>query len=344
MDVGINYPWFFNLYGWDFGPDPTGKPRAPRPIWETTLARNLDVLVEMGVKVVRSWILGNGFSYGAPRIVRPRRVWLRSVATFEPPARLDPLFTDHFRIYLEKFREKRLQTIPSLVSHGFFEATGGAWGNRQDVANDPRKREQFLDTVLGALLQESKGFEEQVYAWEVANEPYYNTTCLSPVGYTVPKDPMIQFLKGALQRIEAAGFPSTVGHRFYDDLRTFPTGSKPQFHYYAKWLGSPFHHSDPRRIPPYAESKAFIGEFNGSDEQSWQWPDLDGRDHYERTTAAERTLRRLQLLESRGYPLAILWPDGGDPSGPDPALEDDLKYSRSVCQGIIDYTRGRCSF
>jgi hypothetical protein len=339
MDVGINYPWFYNLCGWDFGPDPTGTPRPPRPIWEPTMARNLDLLVDMRVKVVRSFIMANGFSYGTPKIVSKSKVGFRSVATFDPPAKLDPLFTNYFRVYLEKFREKRLHAIPSLLAHYFFDATDGTWGNRYDVANDADKRERFLDTVLVPLLEISKEFKDQIYAWEVMNEPYYNTTNLSPVAYTVPDDRMVDFLRSAIRRIDDAKLPSTVGHRFYGDLDTFPTGRKRQFHYYAKWVGAPGH-VDPRKLPTFAESRAFIGEFNGSDDQSWQWPELDGKDDYKTTDARLRTLLRLKLLESKGYELALLWPDGADraPGAPDPNDTDQLKYSKGAQDAIRDFT------
>jgi len=340
MDVGINYPWFFNLYGWDFGPDPTGVKRPTRPNWEQSLRANLDILVGMKVKVVRSFILGNGFSYGAARQVKglhgsmPDALY--GVYTFDPPQVLDPLFSTYFKIYLDVFREKRLQTIPSLIDFGFFAPSDGPWGNRYEIAFQSKKRDMFLDTVLEEFLKISSPYREQIYAWEVMNEPVWNT---KPHGSVVPKslteEVMTEFLRAALDRIERAKFPSTVGHRFYSDFKRFPntTGTKRQFHYYAK-------PDDPQKIPPFSETNAFIGEFNGSNDgdgaffdQSWSWPELGEEYRYDAET---RTFRRLKLLEDKGYPLALVWPD----DGPRGVKADALKFSDRVRAGIVDFTHG----
>ena len=74
---------------------------------------------------------------------------------------------------------------------------------------------------------------------------------------------MSTFIREALNIIEAAGFPSTVGHRFLGDLTreslpgsAMPGGTMPQFHYYAKKapsLGKLQIPGDPDAIPDFAD-------------------------------------------------------------------------------------------
>ena len=95
-----------------------------------------------------------------------------------------------------------------------------------------------------------------IFAWEVINEPRWPLTNVSLInllpgvpprphtstlGNDLDQEEMSTFIREALNIIEAAGFPSTVGHRFLGDLTreslpgsAMPGGTMPQFHYYAK--------------------------------------------------------------------------------------------------------------
>src|SRR4029077_13240774 len=100
----------------------------------------------------------------------------------------------------------------------------------------------------------AREFKDVIYAVEVMNEPIW--TLLPPLGdpkkQPIWKDarenanqgvPLLywplfssgdldDYLTEALDLISSLKLPSTVGHRFFDDLANFKTGSLPQFHYY----------------------------------------------------------------------------------------------------------------
>ena len=150
------------------------------------------------------------------------------------------------------------------------------------------------------------------------------------------------FLSAALGRIAAAGFESTVGHRFYEDLQYLPAGSRPQFHYYGKrilWFG------DPEAIPAYAETRgAFVGEIDSGDAYGKLWPELHGADR----DPKQRVFERLTLLARKGYTLTLLWPEVGwaAPTDKDPAawranLSDPLRLRPETKDGIKRFTQGR---
>ena len=83
---------------------------------------------------------------------------------------------------------------------------------RADIIRDPVKRKLFLDTMLGTLLEVSKDYPQQIYAWEVANEPFWMSFeyGLNSVPSTKKRRPEVNvaqvqaFLKDATARIEAA--------------------------------------------------------------------------------------------------------------------------------------------
>lgn len=399
MKVGFNYPMSFNRFGADIGPNPHCSLRqwvteqslvakgtigsVPLPPLFENLDRNLANLKRMGIYVVRFFLLANGFNWlGHGPILRghnganpalPYHNW-----EFSPLLSLDPRFALHFEKLLASFRNAELLIIPSLIS---FEFTGNsrmrdekglAPGGRADCIKDTGKRQIFLSTVLNTLLNASARYKQQIYAWEIINEPYW---CYSPIGPLskapsdvmkanpdtlvgfarqpeVDQDEMNIFIGEAIQLINSKGFPSTVGHRFFRDLeerkpldwQTFKppqsylyyAGSKPQFHYYAKpalGFGDPYQIKDQGLFNAAAggiSPKPFLGEFD-SDLNSFgnPWPELQGND---------TTLRRLQLLESQGCELALLWPDKGTPSKDD--RPDPIKLASVTRQAVVNFTGG----
>ena len=96
-----------------------------------------------------------------------------------------------------------------------------AGGGRQDIALDKDKRKLFFDTVLEPLLQVSKPFKDQIFAWEVMNEPSWLIRLGKPFGpvlndIRMNRSVLRTFLQEALDRIEGhAEFASkaTVDHR-----------------------------------------------------------------------------------------------------------------------------------
>lgn len=362
-DYGQNFgPIFF------VPPEGQGLPR-----WKKTLPERLKDLEFLGIKIVRWFILMNGLTYGkitvdsqgiiqtmqAPKeripvekvVVGPRGVRLHFIGSgwaFEPPAQLDPLFIDHFRQMLQAFRDRNLQVIPSLVDFPFFampplhlpfDSTRllaprdpNSGGGRTDIMTDPTKRRHFFDTVLEPLLQVSVPFKDQIFAWEVMNEPSWLINTLTPVDNdpTMNQTVLTTFLQEGLDRIHnhpEFAQKSTVGHRFHSDLSKFPTGRIPQFHYYAKFF-------DDNTIPPAGGNK-FIGEFAPDvntllfasirADQAAPWSELSGADN--------DVFNKLQLLASKGYKMAMIWPD-------EKGAGDRLKLSGPAQQSLRRFTFG----
>lgn len=339
MLLGFNYPWSGNTYSGDFGPDfnvsasewyannqleakgDLASIHTHRLLFKF-LDQNLADLKKLGFSVVRWFILGNGNAYGSP----PTKVsapWSQPGwdYRFAPPSVLDSRFQHDFAMLLGGFKKAGMQLIPSLIDFKLGSnvyagpgANGTFYGGRADLIRDAAKREIFLDTVLARLLAASQDFTEQIYAWEVINEPFWlchNFGELAgnpPLSHNpeVTVSQMKSFLTDALQRIEAAKFRSTVGHRYFDDLSVLPTGTDPQFHYYAE---HPFPgYSDPPEIRDQSlftiNSGTFLGEFDSDlNVHSNPWPELNGGD---------TTLARLELLAGEDCPLALIWPDLAD--------------------------------
>ena len=71
MKLGLNYPWSTNRFV-EIGP---GRPTG------TQLARNLFNLFNMGIEVVRTWLLADGFNYGLAPIKRSASISKVTVAS-----------------------------------------------------------------------------------------------------------------------------------------------------------------------------------------------------------------------------------------------------------------------
>ncbi|HTN72546.1 MAG TPA: hypothetical protein VMO00_15810 [Methylomirabilota bacterium] len=308
-------------------------PKFPLPPLFNNLSRNLSELRSIGISVVRWFLLGNGVVYGkaARRTViqedgQPKTIW-----RFTPPLAIDPRFAFHFREMLSVFRTAKMQLIPSLVDYqlaGDSEApdpNGLAYGGRADCIRMQSVRSQFINGILLDLVLVAREFKDVIYAVEVMNEPIW--TLLPPVSDKLPiwdrakknldkGNPVLRwpivsagelsdFLTEAISVIKLNDLPSTVGHRFYNDLQFLPVGDLPQFHYYAKNLNiSGFSTGDPSTIPEFKGNPApFLGEFASDKahaDQNQPWPDLG---------KSNTTLDRLKFLESKGCPLCLIWPD-----------------------------------
>jgi hypothetical protein len=346
MTVGYNYPWAFNKYGLYFGPHP-GEPWMDR--WLEFFAKNLTEIAALGLKVVRIFLLCAGENYGKLQFTASGGV------SFELPRPVDAKFLEHLEQMFEAVKASGtgIKLVPSLIDFKFFGPVHGNSGGRSELIRDARQRDAFLDTVLDPFLATAKPYVEQIHAWEVMNEPYWCCHFFSPPLYPgslsfLPRVPRVRvdemriFLNVALQRIAAAGFESTVGHRFYSDLASLPAGTRPQFHYYAKSL---LGFGDPGAIPAYAETRgAFIGEVDPGDGHGGLWSELHGADR----DPKQRAFERLKLLARKGYKLAMVWPELGwsAPEDKDPAawqehLSDPLKLSPETKDGIQRFTRGQ---
>jgi hypothetical protein len=356
LEVGFNYAWPFNRYGTTIGPrdiennPPLGTNQGDM-VCEASLDRNLRILRDtLKIRKVRMFLMGNAFNYGA----RPLPgLGPQGSSFFDAPQVLHPLFLSHFQRMLEIFARNEMQMLPSLLDFGAFYPFGsGMGGGRTSLLTS--QRTVFCDTVVRPLVKASLSFKSAIFAWEVMNEPFWNTlngvffnrphtgTTGPDCDFTVMRD----FLQACLDVIEQ-DFPdaSTVGHRFFDDTRRWPKGTLPQFHYYGRTgalqiLGGI---NDPNPIPPCPDGKTFIGEFGaapggqvnrfGDTEPGDLWPELQGRD----TRREDAVFERLKLLESKGYKLAFAWPDVSD-KDPDVFGHDALKLSSVAMTSIKRFT------
>jgi len=373
--VGLNYPVPWNAYGIYFG---GGNPPASFPAldaWTVNLKQNLIQLRDtLNIRVVRIFLLGNASNYGA------------SVGgVFTPPTALHPKFIDHLQKMFLAFRDTSMLVIPSLIDFKAFghsvvltpavlaqpavmqegsiitpavKAKGvvtNGCNDMQAIVRDSTIRDLFFKQTLEPFLQASIPFQTSIYAWEVQNEPYWNVQNIvnrfAPLkiagGFTVEASESSTFLQQGVDLIaDTHKFPSTVGHRFSDDLDNFPTGTRRQFHFYPLLHGLPLTQRQviiaDRHLPHFNDTKAFIGEFgiqDPSDGHGALWDDLNGADA---PNTRVRVLERLKLIRAQEYPLALIWPDGMDGHGsvssaiPGP---DPIQLSPAAIQGIQDFMK-----
>ena len=317
MDAGVNYPWL--RYGWDFGPAPPGWRSGNDPDWVALIGEHLQHFAELGISVVRWFILGDGLSYGtgadAPK---PDRSAAPGVADwrFGTPA-LAGEFQEHFEAALQRFAAsssgpRPVRLLPVLADYQFCQP--GVWPvSRQDPALPQpvpdqgwvkggraeavtANRGQFIEQVLGPLLRLSSGYRDAIYAWDVFNEPEWVTNGWHPDGRTdhpVSESDMRAFLDDSMSAIRAAGFKSTVGFGMIETIgQAGLYADINQFHHYT-------HGSRCLEPNPFGPSRpAIIGEFATSTAED-TWPELRPQ--------GQRTLERLKLAESQGYDLALPW-------------------------------------
>ena len=318
MLVGINYPWFD--YGWDFGLGPPawrGTRTVPR--WFDDIDDHLALFHDLGLSVVRWFILGDGLTYGtddaAPRPdpLRPGQ-W-----RFNPP-RLDADHLAHFRELLVRFSrfnagtDRPVRLLPVLIDFGFCEqgtrpveqpdpadpmrtVADPAWVKcgRADVLVDSSKRSRFFDGVLEPLLAISQEHREALYAWELINEPEWVTNGWHPDrrnNHPIGEASMRAFLKEGKERIRRARFKPTIGFALFATLeRSRITAEINQFHHYP---------DGDRRLAPHtfsAEFPAIVGEFATAETDVW--PELAADD--------QTVLARLRRVDALGYPVALPW-------------------------------------
>ncbi len=379
MEVGVNYPWMRND-PITVGPNIHEKGK-PHP-WQgpgSELDRNLATLRGLGVTVIRMWLLAHGVNYdgkvtcvtGSDEAGRWR---------FEPPQRIHPKFLDDVEELLLKVEQAGLRIVPVLLDFGFFDVPE-VWSRqyftsgpptptnlnyargRRSVAEDPNHRATFVDGTVKPLVAAIAKHRKVIHAVDVVNEPYW---CVSWVtgdlfGPSVRQNALVALLQDCVAAVEAAGLPSTIGHRFHRDIN-YVFGSvkvtRPQFHYYASLQGV----DALPVLSGLSGPRPFLGEFGcitSGELDALQrdaaargdrvvldqipamrrtanpWPILQ----QSRKPQAPATLltERLDWLADFGYELALVWPNA---ILPDPSRED-LKIDALRRAQIAEFTHRR---
>ena len=100
MRVGVNYPWFD--YGWDFGNAPPQWRRTRSPRWFSEVEAHLRHFQNLGITVVRWFVLADGLTYGSGQDPPRRDVASEDEWRFDAP-RIDRDLLDHFEELLQRF-------------------------------------------------------------------------------------------------------------------------------------------------------------------------------------------------------------------------------------------------
>jgi len=330
MKVGINYPWLH--CGWDFGPEPPGY--GPRRSDE--VRADLTRLAAAGVRIVRWFVLADGFTYGTA-LAAPRRV--KGRFRFDAEARLAPGFLDDFAALLALCSELGLQLLPVLVDHMFafpgldrdsedartlalwdrtetsdkkpgvrlLEARerasrlphGYVKGGRADVLARPLVSRRFFDNVLAPLLALSQRHAHVIYAWELINEPEWIMRSLPfALGFRLPRRAVCRFMQSGLSMIRDHGFVPTVG---FARARTLRALSKEL----PALALNQVHYYPRARLARLSSARfpngqpAILGELATRRDVLRPWPDLP--------EAGQDIAARLSLARDLGYEAALLW-------------------------------------
>jgi len=319
MQVGVNYPWF--NYGWDFGfGPPAWRGAQTDPAWFAAIDGHLQRFQNLGISVVRWFILADGLTYGTtgsapyPDQANPGE-W-----RFDPPV-LPAEITAHFEELLIRFENANralpqpIQLLPVFIDFHFCDAgimplrnptTENPWAldpdwvkqGRADALSDPVKRQRFLDQALDPFLRVSQSHPDVIFAWELINEPDWITNGWNPdrqTNHPVDAKAMQAFIEEGKGRVRSAGLKPTVGFASIDTLLNSQiTAEVNQFHHYPGGrcqLGA--NGFDP-------QYPGIVGEFATAPEDIW--PELKA--------SGQTVLHRLHQIEAQGYPLAIPWSFG----------------------------------
>jgi hypothetical protein len=204
MQVGVNYPWC--NYGWDFGlgPPPWMGGRSD-PQWYDQIDSHLQRFQNLGINVVRWFILADGLTYGTGNDAPSLDPAAEGEWRFNPPPP-EPEFLQHFEELLRRFEnaargaQQSIQLLPVLIDFHFCDpgcmplTTPDAanpqgttpdpdWvkKGRADAITDADKRKRFLDLVFDQLLGISRNHSSAIYAWELINEPDWITNAGIPM-------------------------------------------------------------------------------------------------------------------------------------------------------------------
>ena len=336
MKVGLNYPTYYDKFGAHLG-------EAAMP---ADFERFVVESIKYKVKIFRVMLVCDLFFYGSA-------VWYPSKVIFFPDDKNVPKLVSGLKSILDTLKKYSCQAVLVLVDFYAFNVEPLKSAGKYEIVQSQHLTDVFFRDVLEPMLKISEPYRDQIYAWEVMNEPLwvdsdrpFYSLPISDYRSPLKRAEVIAFLTAGLKVIEKYAFPSTVGHAMSNDLKVYPTGTLRQYHYYAKnqiLTVSDATTLDP--LPPHSDTKAFIGEASSHEavaNTSWYgkiqpegdqrgWPELAGKDLGNATNAV---FERLKRGHQQGYPLMILWPwEPGGCKNPDGAN----KFSQAAKDGIAKY-------
>jgi hypothetical protein len=321
MKVGLNYPWYGNKYG-----DHLLEPKMAGDF--SSFAADAK---SFGVETLRVFLLCDLNQYGTT-------AWGVNNVHFTPDASRVSALVAGLEGLLKALKTNGSKAILSLVDfYAFNTAPSGSAGKYELITNGFFQN-KFFDEVFEPMLKASAAYRDQIYAWEIMNEPRWadadrKWSTFSKYTSRLTHKEVVGFLDSGLKRIAKHELPSTVGHAFAEDMANYPTGTIRQFHYYAN-DGSPMWAPTP--LPPFGSSAAILGEISGrdaaggSDADEQPWMELKGKD---KKGVRVAVFERLKHAHKSGYSLAMLWPrfiDANDFMG-------TFKFSADAKHGIRDY-------
>ncbi len=346
MQVGVNYPWLD--YGWDFGTPPPDW-RSGDPRWVARIDSDLARFKQIGISVVRWFILGDGLTYGigndAPQFDSGSGLW-----NFRPPD-LNQEFLGHFETLLQRFMASNAKSpppvllMPVIVDFHFCEpgiyaveqifsldaqATSPDKGfikqGRAQAINDSTKQTDFLQRALQPLLQvAAKSYQSTIYAWDLINEPEWVTNNWHPHGaknLPIEEDSMKAFIEDGKSMVRSFNFKPTIGFNRIETLKTANINADiNQFHFYTE---------NKRKLPAHNFSPQFpgiVGEFSTSPTKD-QWPDLK--------PDAQTVLERLKFIAKQKYGLALPWS-----FNPNKERDEHSQWSPQLEQEVECFVFGR---
>lgn len=363
LPVGVNYPWF--AYGTDFGIGPWGR-RQP---WSDAVDGDLREFQDLGLDVVRWWLLGDGICYGSgehePRLdTHPSQRWFSEAQwRFIPPDR-GPQVTailDDFEALLQRFQrasaqrpDRPLKLLPTILtpaicfpgnwyisplnpnrSNGQPPPAGFVKNGRADLVVDSRKSLVFFETLLDPLLARAARYRDHIYAVDVMNEPEWCThidgTELLPA-QTVPFGRMRQFLAECIEHVHHHDLLATIGFAHFDSLTRWG----------PRQLGADilqFHHYGMHPLPRNRFlGECIVGELATAPQGISTTPPVEQLDHTWPELGGIRgdqgVLPRLCRIQNRGFSRALLWSRR--------AVDSATRWDGTTRSDIRDFRAGRC--